>query len=99
MPKRSTDHHSWLLDRLVDSQEATHYLNAAIEDSPEMFLKALRNVAEAHKMAQVAKKAGVVREALYTTLSKEGNPRLRTLRAVLKAVGLRMTVETINSSK
>jgi probable addiction module antidote protein len=72
---------------------AAHYLNAAMNDSPEMFLKALRNVAEAHKMATVAKKASVAREALYKTLSEEGNPRLATLRGVLKAVGLRIAVE------
>jgi probable addiction module antidote protein len=92
MPKRSSDYHSWLISQLADPEEAVHYLNAAIEDSPAMFLKALRNVAEAHKMAKVAKKAKVTREALYKTLSGEGNPRLGTLRRVLKAVGLHIIV-------
>ena len=44
--KRSSDYHSWLLTQLADPEEAEHYLSAALEDSPEMFLKALRNVAE-----------------------------------------------------
>jgi len=93
MPKRTTDHRSWVLKRLADPAIAASYLDAAISDSPDIFLKALRNVAEAHKMATVAHKAGVAREALYKTLSEEGNPRLNTLDAVLKAVGLRIAVE------
>jgi len=41
----------------------------------------------------VAKAAGVERESLYCTLSRRGNPRLSTLVAVTKAVGLKLTVE------
>jgi len=52
MPKRTKDYHSWLLKQLIDPQVAVDYLNAAIEDSPAMFLKALRNVAEAHIAGQ-----------------------------------------------
>ncbi len=94
MPKRSSDYHSWLLTQLADSQEAAHYLNAAIEDSPELFLKALRNVAEARGMSKVAEEAGRARESLYKTLSETGNPRFDTLFSVLGVLGLRMAVET-----
>jgi len=94
MPKRSSDYHSWLLTQLADSQEAAHYLNAAIEDSPAMFLKALRNVAEARGMSKVAEEAGRARESLYKTLSEAGNPRFDTLFSVLGVLGLRMAVET-----
>jgi probable addiction module antidote protein len=93
MPKRTADHHAWLLEQLNNPMVAAHYLNAAMNDSPRMFLKALRSVAEAHKMAKVAKKAKVTREALYKTLSGEGNPRLATLKGVLNAVGLHIIVE------
>jgi probable addiction module antidote protein len=41
----------------------------------------------------VAKAAGIERESLYRALSAKGNPRLCTLVAVTKAVGLRLTVE------
>ena len=44
-------------------------------------------------MARIAKLAGIQRESLYRALSARGNPRLSTLRAVAKAVGLRLTVE------
>jgi probable addiction module antidote protein len=92
MPKRTRDYDAWLFQQLTDPNVAANYINAAIEDSTEMLLVALRNVAEAHKMAKVAEKAGVAREALYKALSEDGNPRLETLRGVLKAVRLRIAV-------
>lgn len=92
MPKRVKSYHSWLIERLSDSKEAERYLRVAAEDSPEMFLKALRNVAEANKISKVAENAGVNRESLYRTLSEEGNPRLSTLESVLDAVGMTLTV-------
>jgi len=42
---------------------------------------------------EVAKAAGIERESLYRALSVRGNPRLSTLVAVTKAVGLKLTVE------
>ncbi len=75
---------------------AAEYLRAAIEDDaePKVLLIALRRIAEARGgIAKVAKAAGIQREALYRALSERGNPRLSTLVAVAKAVGLRLTVE------
>ena len=43
-------------------------------------------------MSQIAKKTGLNREALYRTLSKGGNPQLRSLAAILGATGLRLSV-------
>ncbi|MCG3102556.1 transcriptional regulator, partial [Enterobacter sp. DRP3] len=40
----------------------------------------------------VAAEAGISRESLYRTLSPNGNPTLKTLLAVLKTVGLRLSV-------
>lgn len=74
---------------------ATQYLQAAIEDAdaPQVLLLALRHLAEAKGgLAKVAKAAGIQRESLYRALSKNGNPRLSTLLAVAKAVGLKLTV-------
>ncbi|WP_371113522.1 helix-turn-helix domain-containing transcriptional regulator [Nitrosospira multiformis] len=44
-------------------------------------------------LAAVAAEAGLSRESLYRTLSPKGNPALKTLLAVLKTVGLRLSVE------
>jgi probable addiction module antidote protein len=42
---------------------------------------------------KIAKVAGVPRESLYRALSPDGNPRLSTLHAILKAAGLTLAVE------
>ncbi len=75
---------------------AEEYLKAALEDAnePKALLIALRHLAKAKGgIAKVAKKAGIERESLYRALSPSGNPRLSTLVAVTKAIGLRLTVE------
>lgn len=98
MPKRTKDYHAWLIKRLEEPREAERYLKVALEDSPEMFLKALRNVAEARKMAKVAEGAGVNRESLYRTLSEDGNPRYDTLNSILMALDIELTVKLKTST-
>jgi probable addiction module antidote protein len=100
MPKRTVNFKEQLLEDLANPNEAALYLNAAAEESEEMLLIALRDVAEAKQMAQVAEKAGVAREALYRMLSKYGNPTYNSLRGVLNALGIRMCfapIETLAS--
>lgn len=75
---------------------AAEYLRAALEDEdePRVLLVALRRIAESRGgLAKVAQEAGIERESLYRVLSAKGNPRLSTLAAVIKAVGLKLTVE------
>lgn len=98
MPKRTRDYDEWLYEQLMDPSFAAEYLNAASEDSPEILLVAMRNIAEAHKMSRVAAGASVNRESLYRTLSKGGNPRLETFRAILDVFGLKITVAPKNVS-
>ena len=71
------------------------YLKAALEEDsePRVLLIALRRVVLARGIAKIAKTAGVERESLYRALSTRGNPRLSTLAAVTKAVGLRLAVQ------
>ena len=79
-----------------DPEFAAEYLKAAIEEThePKVLLLALRRLAEAKGgLAKVAKAAGIERESLYRALSPRGNPRLSTLVGVMKAVGLKLTVE------
>jgi probable addiction module antidote protein len=98
MPKRTSSYREGLLEDLRDPQEAAYYLEAALEESNELFLQALRDVAEARQMAKVAKEAGVAREALYRMLSDTGNPTLSSLSAILSSVGLKLHVEPIEKS-
>ena len=93
----SLPYEPWLLGRLKDPLEAAAYLEAVIEDGdPETLMLALRQVAQAQGgVAKIARKAKLSREATYRMLSKSGNPELRSLRALLKANGLRLAVKPI----
>src|SRR5947209_18457646 len=92
MPKRTRDYNSWRLEKLVDPEIAEGYLNDALSDSPEMFLKALLNVVQSRQVTTVAKKAGVKRESIYRAFSTRGNPTLDTLNSVLDALGLKIEI-------
>jgi probable addiction module antidote protein len=93
----SVSHDECLIQELRDDPEfAAAYLKEAIEDTenPGVLLIALRRVAEARGgIAKIAKAAGIERESLYRALSKKGNPRMSTLVAVTRAMGLKLTVE------
>jgi probable addiction module antidote protein len=94
--KASTPHDEAIVRRLrKDPDFAAEYLRVALEDQdePRVLLIALRHLALARGIAKVAKVAGIERESLYRALSIRGNPRLSTLVAVTKAIGLRLTVE------
>jgi probable addiction module antidote protein len=95
MPKGYRDYEESLKESLRDPKEAAEYLNACLEaGSPETFLLALRQVASAQGMTQVARTAELGRESLYRALSGKGNPRLATLLRVLDTAGLRLAVQT-----
>ena len=96
----SVSHDEAIIRRLrKDSEFAVEYMRAALEegdeeqDGAQVLLIALRQLAQAQGIAKVAKAAGIERESLYRALSARGNPRLSTLFAVTKAIGLRLTVE------
>ncbi len=83
-----------LKEDLRDPFEAAEYLNAALEDgSPGVFLLALKDVAQAKGIAEIARKTNLNRENLYRILSKRGNPQLKSLSSVLHSVGLKLSVE------
>jgi probable addiction module antidote protein len=93
--RRGIDYKADLLSDLRSNKKyAAEYLSAAYADSPEAFLVALRNVAEAQQgFAKLAAKARLNRENLYRMLSAKGNPQLKGLGAVLKVLGYKAIFE------
>jgi probable addiction module antidote protein len=80
-------------DYLDNDAVIAEYLTAAIEDSnPDVFFKALGDVARARGMGQVAKETGLGRESLYKALSAGAHPRYETVNAVLRALGVKFAV-------
>lgn len=101
--KKSVPYEEGLHERLKNPGYAAEYLNAHLaeddEEAVEAFLVALRDVAVAHGIANVSKKADLGRESLYKTLSKSGNPKIATLAMLLKTMGLKLSVEAKPSKR
>ena len=90
---RDVSYQGYLLESLKDPLEAAAYVEAVLElGDPTALLLALRQVAKAHGMAEVARRADVGEKTLFRTLSENGNPTVATLHKVLHAVGLRLSV-------
>ena len=90
---RNVSYQDYLIESLKDPVEAAAYVEAALElEDPAALLLALRQVAKAHGMADVARRADVGEKTLFRALSENGNPTVATLHKVLHAVGLRLSV-------
>ena len=90
---RDASFSDYMAESMKDPAEAAAYIEAAMElDDPAALLVALRHVAKAHGMAEVARRADVGDKMLFRALSAEGNPTLTTVHKVLHAVGLRLSV-------
>ena len=90
---RNVSCQGYLTESLKDPEEAAAYVEAVLElDDPAALLVALRQVAKAHGMAEVARRADVGEKSLFRALSENGNPTISTLHKVLHAVGLRLSV-------
>ena len=77
-----------------DRKYAAAYLDQVLADGDQHELMlALRRLSEAFGGVQgLAQQAGLNANTLYRTLSGNGNPELRTLRALLDAMGLRLSI-------
>ena len=80
---------------------AAEYLNEVLEDGDqEELLVALRRMADAFGgVVQVAEAAELNATTLYRTLSERGNPELKSLKAILKVMGLRIAVQPIHPTR
>jgi probable addiction module antidote protein len=83
-----------------DPAYALELLNSVLEDGEQSeLLIVLRRMAKAFGGVQtVAEKANLNPTQLYRTLSEQGNPELRSLSAILKAMGLRLAVERVRAA-
>jgi probable addiction module antidote protein len=84
------------VSRHLDSEAViAEYLAAALEDpNPDMFLRAVANVAKARGMATVAEASGLGRESLYKALAPGAKVRYETVRKLVDSLGVKLTVTT-----
>lgn len=83
-----------------DPGYAIDLLNSILEDGDQAeLLIALRQMAEAFGgVRQVAQRAELNPNQLYRTLSEKGNPEVRSLTAILRAMGLRLAIQPLDSA-
>jgi len=80
-----------------DPKFAAEYLNAVLEDGEqEEVLSALRRMATAFGgVPKLAAEAELNATTLYRTLSPKGNPELKSLTALLRAMGMQLAVRPL----
>ncbi|MDE2901741.1 MAG: putative addiction module antidote protein [Chloroflexota bacterium] len=57
----------------------------------------LKHVARTHNLSALARETGLNRGNLYQALSKDGNPTLATLLKIIRALGLRLRLEPVDT--
>ena len=84
---------------LTTPEAQVELLNDALASGNAPYIaQALGVIARARGMSDVAREAGVTREALYRSLSDEGDPRLTTVMGVARALGVTFTATLTPSS-
>ncbi|WP_313950458.1 addiction module antidote protein [Accumulibacter sp.] len=84
-------------DYLDDEETIAEYLTTALEDpNPDVFLTAVRDVARAKGMTQLAKDAGLGRESLYKALTPGAKPRYDTMLKLLHALGVKLSASPVH---
>ena len=80
-------------DYLDSAEDIAAYLDAWLEDgSPEELRNALATVARSLGISDLARRSGVSRPGIYKALGEDGNPSFETIRSILGAMGLKLTV-------
>ncbi|EKY3198949.1 putative addiction module antidote protein [Cronobacter turicensis] len=80
---------------LVDDEEIAFFMADALETGDAGHIaKALGVVARAKGMSNIVAQTGLSREQLYRSFSEKGNPTLKTTLAVMKTLGLGLTIKS-----
>ena len=71
------------------------FLTEALKTQDAAYIAhAIGVIARAQGMSNLAQETGLSREQLYRSYSKQGNPTLKSTLAVLKSLGLQLSVES-----
>ena len=96
-----SDHSVMVVEMLREDPEfAAEYLNGVLEDGDQKeLLLAMRRIAEAFGgVGELARRTNLHAKTLYRTLSPQGNPELKSLTALLKAMGMRIAVAPVKAT-
>lgn len=83
-------------DALVSLDTIEVFAADALETGdPGYIAHAIGVIARSKGMTKIADETGLAREALYRSFSEDGNPSLKSTIAVLKSLGLMLTVKQL----
>ena len=83
-----------LAENLKTDEDIATYLSIVLEDDDSSeLMHALGVVARARGMTDVARAAGLTREALYKALRPNSKPRFDTIARVCRALGLKLSTQ------
>ena len=93
----------WDPAEYIDSREdARLYLEAAMDEDEgdgRLVRTALDAVVRAQNVRELARRTGLHRGTLYKTLSADGNPSFTTVLTVMRALGFRLRVESVETPR
>lgn len=85
-----------VVELLGDEATIEAYLEEAFaEGDPAFIAAAIGDMARARNLSAIARETGLTRETLYQAFSREGNPTLATMTAVVKALGFQLAIKPI----
>lgn len=81
-------------DYLTDEDTIAAYLTAALEDGdPQVLLMAVKDIANARSMTQLAQDSGLGRASLYKALAPGAKPRYETVIKLINALGVKLVAQ------
>ena len=79
---------------LENDEAIALFLADALETGDATYVaKAMGIVARAKGMTELARETGLSREQLYRSFNEQGNPTLKTMLAVMRALGMDLTAK------
>ncbi|GHU10961.1 addiction module antitoxin [Alphaproteobacteria bacterium] len=105
MDKKYRTFSELLVEKLKnDSELADIFLRSAIDDyskdmNKEALLLSLRHLAEARGFSKTARESGLTRDVFYKSLLPNGNPKLDTVMAILRALKYTITIRPLETAR
>lgn len=82
------------IEDLTSDEAMETFMTEAFDTNDANYIAhALGVVARAKGMAQIARETGLSREQLYRSFGENGNPTLKTILSVMKALGFDLTTK------
>ena len=80
---------------LNDREDVRRYLEACAQQVPgdsSLICAALKDIARAHSITELARETGMTRVEIYMALAPEGNPTFATLMWITRALGMQVRI-------